>query len=110
MTQHTHPEFEEMGAKQEARVAAAHARNQMRKDLKWVNRVLSEMNHNTYHDGVPLDRVNDALRAHGFDELEAMWVCGREGRLNEPVGREKYLTLTWYKMESGRYEVVAYVS
>jgi len=88
----------------------AAARRQLKKDLTWVNRVLDEMNRNVYHDGVPLNRVNDALRAHGFDELEAMILCGREGRLNEPVGRFRYLSLTWYKMESGRYEVVAYVS
>ena len=79
-------------------------------DTRGVNKVLGEMNHNTYHDGVPLDRINDALRAHGFDELEPMLLCGAEGRLHEPVGRERWLAVTWYRMESGRYEVVAYVS
>jgi hypothetical protein len=83
---------------------------QLRKDTRWVNKVLGEMNHNQYHDSVPLDRVNDALRAHGFDELEPMILCGREGTLHQSVGRSRWLSLTWYKMESGRYEVVAYVS
>jgi len=59
---------------------------------------------------VPLDNVNELLKIYGFDELDAMLLCGRHGRLHEPVGQNRWLALTWYKMESGRYEVVAYVS
>jgi hypothetical protein len=39
-----------------------------------------------------------------------MILCGREGRIHEAVGHNRWLALTWYKMDSGRYEVVAYVS
>jgi hypothetical protein len=64
----------------------------------------------TYHQSVPLDAVNGLLTHYGFNELDAMLLCGREGSLHENVGRNRWLSLTWYKMESGRYEVVAYVS
>lgn len=85
-------------------------RKRLAQDTRHVNAILSEMNHNVYHDGVPLDRINDALRCTGFDELEDMLLCGREGRVHQSVGRNRWLLLTWYKMESGRYEVIAYVS
>ena len=68
------------------------------------------MTFNKYHDSVPLDTVNQLLTIYGFDELEPMILCGREGRLHEAVGSNRWLSLTWYKMESNRYEVVAYVS
>jgi hypothetical protein len=83
---------------------------QLKSDTLGCNRILGEMTHNTYHDGVPLDTINWALRCKGFDELEPMLLCGAQGSLNEPVGRNRWLSLTWYKMESGRYEVIAYVS
>jgi hypothetical protein len=94
----------------QAKAQRANDARQLAKDTKWVNRVLAEMTTNVYHDSVPLDKVNQALHCHGFDELEPMLLCGREGRLHENVGRNRWLALTWYKMESGRYEVVAYVS
>lgn len=96
-------------AKSDAMAAKRAAANQLKSDTTWCNRILSEM-FATFTDGVPLDRVNDALRAKGFDQLEPMLLCGREGRLHEAVGRNRWLSLTWYKMESGRYEVIAYVS
>ena len=85
-------------------------RRQERSRVAQCNAILSEMFTNVYTDGVPLDRVNDALRCRGFDELESMILCGRVGSIHEPVGRNRWLSLTWHKMESGRYEVVAYVS
>jgi len=87
-----------------------YANHQLKSDTVWCNRILSEMFTNKYTDGVPLDRVNDALRCKGFDMLEPMILCGRQGMIHQCVGRNRWLALSWYKMESGRYEVVAYVS
>lgn len=78
--------------------------------LKRVNDALWKLGHNVYHDSVPLGLVDEALSHADFDPLPAMILCGRSGRLHEPVGHNRWLTLEWYKMESGRYEVVAYVS
>lgn len=77
-------------------------------DTRRVNSALHDMGN--YHDGIPLGVVNEILEARGFDALEVMLLCGRQGSINEPVGRNRWLSLTWYKMESGRYEVVSYVS
>ena len=81
----------------------------IRGNVRRVNDVLHAMGL-CNHANVPLDTVNDALTTYGFDSLEPMILCGREGRIHEYVGRDKWLALSWYKMESGRYEVVAYVS
>jgi len=81
-----------------------------RNNFRRLNNALHMMTFNKYHDSVPLDTVNQLLTIYGFDELEPMILCGREGRLHEAVGSNRWLSLTWYKMESNRYEVVAYVS
>lgn len=101
---------ENEGTAQQQAQAKAYARKRLTQDTRNVNAILSEMFANFYWVSVPLDRVNDALRCTGFDQLDAMLLCGAEGRLHENVGRNRWLALTWYKMESGRYEVVAYVS
>lgn len=96
-------------AKSDALLAKRAAANQLKRDTKAVNDALYGMGR-TYHQSVPLDAVNGLLTHYGFNELDAMLLCGREGSLHENVGRNRWLSLTWYKMESGRYEVVAYVS
>ncbi len=41
---------------------------------------------------------------------------GREGRMEEPISKNPrgetnaMFVMTWYKMESGRYEIVIYVA
>jgi hypothetical protein len=81
----------------------------LKHDTTRVNVELYEMGL-TYHDGVPLSHVNEILCVNGFNPLDAMILCGRTGQLHESVGRNRWLSLTWYKMASGRYEVIAYVS
>lgn len=63
-----------------------------------------------YHDGLPISLIDDILGRHGFNETEPAIYCGRDGSSNMKVGDRTYLSLTWHKMESGRYEVVTYVS
>ena len=82
---------------------------QLKRDQKRVNEALYWTGR-TYQDSVPLTEVSDLLVANGFEPLEDMILCGREGKILEPVGRNRFLSLTWYKMESGRYEIVAYIS
>jgi len=74
-----------------------------------VNNALNTLGR-LYHDGLPIDRVDDILTAHGFEPTQPAIYCGRDGRVTERVGERSYLTLTWHKMPSGRYEVVAYVN
>jgi hypothetical protein len=93
----------------EAMAAKRAAANKLKRDTSAVNDALYGMGR-TSHDSVPLDTVNELLTHYGFDALDAMLLCGREGRLHEAVGRNRWLALTWYKYETGRYEVVAYVS
>jgi hypothetical protein len=85
------------------------AANQLKRDTRAVNDALYGMGR-TYHDGVPLTTVSELLVHYGFDALEDMLLCGHVGSFNAEVGRNRFLTLSWYRMESGRYEVVAYVN
>jgi hypothetical protein len=73
-----------------------------------VNRELQQLP--IYNDGLPISLIDDILTKHGFNATEPAIYCGREGTSNAQVGDRTYLSLTWYKMESGRYEVVTYVS
>jgi len=63
-----------------------------------------------YHDGLPLSEIDNILGRHGFNALEPAIYCGASGSCTDKVGPNTYLALSWYKMESGRYEVTAYVS
>jgi hypothetical protein len=64
-----------------------------------------------YHQWIPLATFDEILQKHGFDALESAIYCGREGRAVCPVGHNTFLAFTWHKMEeTGRYEIVAYVS
>jgi hypothetical protein len=96
-------------ARQQAKRLANEARRVIRNNARHVNRHLYELGR-TYHASVPLDTVSTLLETYGFNPLEAMLLCGREGHLHEPVGHDKWVSMTWYKMESGRYEIVAYLS
>lgn len=73
-----------------------------------VNRQLQQLP--IYHDGLPLTEIDNILAANGASALEEAIYCGREGKVHEQVQSNTWLTMTWYKMESGRYEIVAYVS
>jgi len=75
-----------------------------------VNAALHELGR-VYHDGLPIAQIDAALSANGFDETEPAIYCGRDGSCSPmQVGARTWLSLSWHKMESGRYEVTAYVS
>jgi hypothetical protein len=64
----------------------------------------------TYHESIPLVCLDRVLVDAGFHQTEEAIYCGRDGHSLEQVGERSWLSLSWHKMESGRYEVVAYLS
>jgi hypothetical protein len=63
-----------------------------------------------YHDGVPVNLIDTLLVDNGFEATEPAIYCGRDGKVHEEVGHGKWLSLTWHKMESDRFEIVAYLN
>jgi hypothetical protein len=64
----------------------------------------------TYHESIPLVWLDRVLVTAGFNQTEEAIYCGRDGHSLEQVGEWSWLSLSWHKMESGRYEIVAYLS
>ncbi len=79
-----------------------------------ANRKLAEIsthNDRTYYDRIPWGKIMDAVTDAGFDGALITGVIERDGgRINEFVGGKTYLYVTWYRMPSGRFEVITYVS
>jgi len=96
-----------------------------------INNILHELGLK-YHDAIPLDTIFDAAKAEGLTPLQednTEWdgfLCGAEGRCFFPVGttesrtvvngldtfepyKNRAILLTWYKISSGRYEIVSYI-
>lgn len=63
----------------------------------------------TYFPHIPTQEIKTILNEFGLD-LEDGIYTGRSGESIEHVGAGVYLRLTWYKLESGNFEIVAYVS
>lgn len=80
------------------------------KRVKALNRDLSSF---SYLGLAEIDSIfQKLLEGHGFAyNVEAFFEVGRtsEGRLNIDIGGA-YLTLTWYQMQSGKFEIVSYAS
>lgn len=83
-----------------------------KKAMKKANDALAGDIAKKYHNSIPLQNISDILEVSGFDtsKLGNGIFVGQSGRVHEPVGYGVYLTMTWYKMDSGRYEIVAYLS
>lgn len=73
-----------------------------------------------YEDEIPMDKIMTACEKFGglvVDEAGESWsgiFCGRNGNANIEVKFDDYtpmyIVLNWYKMPSGRYEIVVYIS
>lgn len=63
-----------------------------------------------YHRWIPNQDIDEILAKSGFSPLEEGIYCGREGRIQEKVGENSWFFMSWYKMPSGNYEIVSYVS
>lgn len=81
-------------------------------------------------DSIPLDKIFESLHREGYYPLQedytpwSGFLCGRDGQMFLEIGYGKQddrgifttiiknacLAVSWYKFETGRYEVLAYVS
>lgn len=70
-----------------------------------------------YHPAIPLKEIFKIVSDNGgmvIDESGQEWsgfLCGESGRVNFDISgiKSNGLNLSWYKMPSGRYEIVAYM-
>jgi hypothetical protein len=86
--------------------------------LRAANKALDELLRPTYFSAIPLDRIYDSIEGAGLSfELEdkECILCGREGRASwnllfadRPI--KQTLWITWHKMTTDRYEVIAAVT
>jgi len=66
-----------------------------------------------FHDTLSysLNTIDRILTKHGFATPSAEPIfSGLEGRLHQEVGEGKWLTVSWHRFDTGRYEVTAYVN
>jgi hypothetical protein len=87
-----------------------------------ANKLLSKMTTNVYFDSIPLEAVFKVMEQFGviiIQEDGSPWsgfITGAQGQANFDMGWEgrpiknASLSMSWYKMPSGRYEIVAYVA
>lgn len=94
----------------EVKVAVAQYQRES-KNRRLANEDLYHFTYNKYFESIPIKEISDILNKYGFDSepLEGIYT-GREGRTHEKVGDYTYIVITWYKMQSGRYEIVVYLS
>lgn len=80
-----------------------------------LNKALSKLTWGKYFPDIPLKSLGDIFNQYGVDIafLDGIY-CGRSGETSQliPIGDSKsiFWRMTWYKMESGNYEIVCYVS
>lgn len=73
-----------------------------------INRELDKLCKN-YFKEIPITEIQSILNEFELNIPEGIY-CGREGESMEEVGHGVWLRMTWYKLESGNFEIVAYVS
>lgn len=124
-TNHSLQEYDNEGKKQDRLDVAS---------KKKVNRTIQEITKQNYFDQIPLDLIFDGLKKHGLvvlQEDQTLWdgfLLGRDEHVIFEIAYQSSeyegnngiptyvpitnagLSLSWYKMESGRYEIVAYVN
>jgi hypothetical protein len=75
-----------------------------------ANKALADLSRK-YHQGIPTTELTNILDQAGFDSrpLEGIYT-GRDGKSHDQVGPKTWLALSWHKMDSGNYEINAYLS
>lgn len=64
-----------------------------------------------YHPHLPIEAIDRALTANGFMETSRWeFAPGQKVTVHEEVGDGKWVSISAYRMESGRWEVTAYVN
>lgn len=84
---------------------------QYSKNRSNANKELAAFVYNKYFDGLPLQDISNILEDNEFktDDMQGIY-CGADGHVKISVSDKSDLILTWHKMASGRFEVVAYIS
>lgn len=89
---------------------------------KALNKSLGEiLTANTTFESIPIDQLAEALHTKDATILQEDGTefsgifCGREGESclevkSTQAVKSFWMRLTWYKRESGRYEIVCYIS
>lgn len=98
---------------------------------KKINKELQNLTSpNKYFFSIPLQEIKDILKKYDIVLLQedntewSGWLLGNNSQTNFTLGNIKsknsegfyssykncMLVLTWYKMQSGKYEIVAYIS
>lgn len=78
------------------------------KHCQKINRELSALCRN-YFPEIPISKIQSILDVFELKIPDGIY-CGREGESIEEIGHGVWLRMTWYKMQSGNFEIVAYVS
>lgn len=83
------------------------------KDKKEINNFLYAISKN-YWDTIPIKDISEMLSRYNI-EMEQFLLTGRDGRdmieltqNGQPINSA--LILSWHKMDSGRWEITAYLS
>ena len=76
-----------------------------------LNKAITAITVGRYFEHLPIGDIAEAVRAQGFDSdnMDGIY-CGREGRADAYVGDGVYVHVSWYRMPSGRFEVVSYAT
>lgn len=81
-----------------------------------TNKALYRLTYNSYFDAIPLDTILAIVRDNIGEVVDedgsslSVILCGDNSRTRFHIaGFPAYLHLAWYKMQSGHYEVTAYV-
>lgn len=76
---------------------------------KAVNNGLFDLSRK-YHQGLPIAEIDALLTANGFRKMEDGIYTGHDGQSHEQVGDRSWISFSWHRMGSGRYEINAYVN
>ena len=101
-----------------------------RKDIKKINSELRKFN--DYFDEIPLNEISEVLNSFGIKLLQedgtefSGILCGNNSYTTIEIGKDiieeldnliiyeiiknTFLYISWYKMSSGRYEIVTYLT
>lgn len=76
-----------------------------------ANKELAKKICSVYWSHLPIDDIAKIINTHGFDgsALDGFYT-GHQGKVHEKVGKNTYIVITWYRMPSGNFEIVAYLS
>ncbi len=77
-----------------------------------ANQRIHALTCNQYFEAIPVATIADILTECGFnaEPLEGIY-CGASSQIEpELVGQRTWVSLSWYRMPSGRYEITCYLS